>query len=107
MSILENGFVPYEGLGGVGVYCVMQPLENPLDAGKRFVTHVVEFNVDLPHVVVLGRLRETARYEDDPSIDAFIIDRGRDPDYLILRNLESIADLRISESHKMAMRRMQ
>jgi len=94
-SIMQNGFRKYEGLAGEGVYCVMEKPKDIRNIGKQFATHVIEFDVDLHNVPRIERTREARLYDNDQSIDGLIVDREEDADYLIIRNLDSISNMKV------------
>lgn len=93
-SIMQNGFRKYEGLAGEGVYCVMEKAKDIRNIGKQFATHVIEFDVDLHNVPRIERAREARLYDNDESIDGIIVDREDDIDYLIVKNLSSINNMK-------------
>lgn len=94
-SIMKNGFRKYEGLAGIGVYCVMEKPNDIRNLGKQFATHVIEFDIDLHNVPTIERTREAEKYDNDDSIDGIIIDREESVDYLVVRNLASISNMKV------------
>jgi hypothetical protein len=94
-SIEKNGFRKYDGLAGTGVYCVMEKPNDIRNLGKSFATHVIEFDVDLHNVPIIKGTREAKQYDEDDNIDGIIVDREESVDYLIVRNLASISNMKV------------